>query len=437
MDIRFARTEDVEEIALLWSEAFPGRRTLADRVRMLETGGRYGGLETVLVARDPDGRLAGACKAYRMTQYLAGAALPMMGLAAVAVAPYARRRGLGARLCTVALEEARARGDVLSTLYPFRPSYYERLGWGLVGRLLRHRVRTDALPRYEEAGDVRPARFPADAEAIAACYARVAARSNGPIARDRRIWAYRITGQELGVRPVEEDRAFEGGAGKNRVVVFDRGGIRGYAIVRQAPARSPEQGSLHVRELIAEGEGAYRGLIGHFAAQRDQWPLTLHYARPDELFADRLEDPRPPRYTASRSLYFPTGRVVQGPMLRILDAGAALASRPLFPGGTGREATLAVTASDPQLPANDGTWHLRVGGAAGAAAITVERLAPGAAAPSDARMETDSPTLARILAGEVTPSGAARMGRARVEGRGELLDGAFAVREPFWLLDEF
>ena len=45
--------------------------------------------------------------------------------------------------------------------------------------------------------------------------------------------------------------------------------------------------------------------------------------------------------------------------------------------------------------------------------------------------------LARILAGDIPPSVAARLGRAEVRGRVELVDRAFATPEAFWLLDEF
>ena len=431
MDIRFARAAETEEIAGLWAEAFPGKRTIADRARMLESGGRYGGLETVLVARDPDGRLAGACKIYRMSQHLDGAPLPMMGLAAVAVAPFARRRGLGATLCGTALKEARARGDALSTLYPFRPDYYERLGWGLTGSLLRHRFRLEHLPEYDESRDVRPARLPADAEPIAACYARVTSRSNGPIVRDRRIWAYRLAGEELGVRPIDDEAVLTGaGPGKDRIVVRDAGGVTGYAILRPVPGRMREA-SLHVRELVAETEESYRALIGHLSAQRDQWPLGLHYARPEERFADRLTDPRPPRHKASRSLYFPTAGVVKGPMLRVVNVPAALRARPLR---LDAAETLRIAVSDPQLPENNGPWRVAAGDGTGA--NVVQPVGEGGAA-SDASLETDPPTLARILAGEIAPTAAARLGRARLEGRVELLDRAYAARESFWLLDEF
>ena len=453
MSVDFARPEDIPDIADLWVEAFPGKRTLADRVRMLETGGRYGGLETVLVTRDANGRLAGACKIYSMTQYLAGAPMPMMGLAAVAVAPHARRRGLGATLCAAAIHEARARGDLLSTLYPFRPSYYERLGWGLVGHLLRYRFRTAHLPLYDEARHVRPARSTSDAEAIAACYGRVASRANGPIARDRRIWGYRLSGEELGVRPVDQEAVLAGvgtGEGKDRAVVFDEDGITGYAILRSVPGRSTEDATIQVRELVAEHETAYRGLLGHIASQRDQWPLGVHFARPDERFADRLDDPRPPRPMPSRSLYFPTATRVEGPMLRVLDVPAALAARPLA-----EDATFTVEVTKPPVEGNGGRWRVtarpagterpdqagpaspvdRAGRALHAPLNTVEPEG-GRGAPAPLVLSTDMPTLARIFAGAIPPSAAARIGRAQVRGDAVMLDRAFAT-DPFWLLDEF
>jgi predicted acetyltransferase len=423
--------DEVQEIARLWCDAFPGDRTVAERVRMLETGGQYGGLETVLVGRDAEGALAGACKVYRMQEYIAGAAMPMAGLAAVAVAPSQRRRGLAARLCTAAIHTAAERGDLISTLYPFRPGYYERLGWGLVGSLHEYRFRTAVLGTSGEAGYVRPASLEDDTEAIAACYGRVAGRSNGPIRRDRRVWAYRLFGQDLGVRPVDmATLASEDLDPRLRAVVYDEAGVSGYALLRYVAKGSPEEHTLQVRELLADDERAYRGLLGFIAGQHDQWPLALHYARPGERFGDRLGDPRPPRFRGARSLYFPTARIVRGPMLRILDVPGALRARPFFDAGGATAATLTLTVADDVRPGNVGPWtvHLDASGAA-----EVEEASGG----GDAVLETDAATMARVFAGEVPATAAALQGRASVQGDAELLDRAFATRDRFWLLDEF
>lgn len=433
--ITAARPADVRDIARLWCDAFPGRRTVEDRMRMLQSGGRYGGLECVLVLRDPAGALAGAAKLYRLEGHIAGAPFPMMGLAAVAVAPSHRRQGLGARLCTEAIARAVGRGDLLSTLYPFRPEYYRKLGWGQVGELHDYRFHTASLPDYPEARHVRSAHRPEDGEAIARCYARVVANANGPITRDRRVWAYRLAAEELGVR------SLGGHAGwsvptdpKLRVVVHDEEGIHGYALLRYVTRRDRDRQVLEVRELLTESERAYRGLLGHLAAQREQWPRARHFARPEERFGDRLSDPRPPGHDNARSLYFPTARIVRGPMLRLLDVAGALRLRRWFhdPAAPVAACTLRLTVRDAQRPANDGPWMIRLEERGEAAAVE-----SGGGKGWNAALSTDVATLARIFAGDIAPTDAARLGVAEVQGDAHVLDAAFATRERFWLLDEF
>jgi predicted acetyltransferase len=423
--VRPADRGDIQEVAALWCEAFPGRRTVAERARMLEMGGQYGGLETVLVARAADGSLSGACKIYRMTQRVTGVPMPMMGLAAVAVAPRARRRGLGARLCRHAMEAARTRGDLLSVLYPFRPDFYERLGWGLVGELHEYRFDAASLPRYDEARHVRPARDAADADAIATCYARVARRSNGPIERDRRIWGWRMAGEELGVRePVSEAGVASRRSG---IILFDRDGVTGYAFLRRRGDR------VDVREMVAESEESYRGLLGRIARQADRWALVRHAARIEERLGDRLTDPRPPGSGRARELYFPTARLIRGPMLRLLNVPGALPLRRYFDADPDRprdETIVDILLADQQMEANAGLWRLRVLDGAG-------RVEDSAGPPADVRLETDATTFARIFAGDLAPSDAARLGRATVAGDCGVLDAVFATRERFWLLDEF
>jgi predicted acetyltransferase len=439
LDIRYARAEEVRAIAELWCLAFPSRRTAEERSAMLRSGGRYGGLETTLVAH-MDSRLVAACKVYRLTQYIAAVGMPAMGLAAVAVLPDARRQGVGARLCTAAMSAALERGDLISTLYPFRPDYYERLGWGLVGELHEYRLRSAALPAYEQYRFVRNVRSPADAEAIAACYGRVAARSNGPIQRDARVWAYRLAGEDLGVRPVSPAVATVTPADKsrNRVVLYDRDGVTGYALLRQVTGAGPTR--VSVRELIAETEDAYRGILGYLARQSEVWPLVRHAARVEERFGDRLTDPRPPGAGRARSLYFPTARIIRGPMVRILDVAGALAARRYFttdPVGTLRRATIEVRVDDAQIPGNRGPWLLRTDAGKVRVTGTGGPGVDGNGAGADATLQTDATTLARVFAGDVPPTDVPRLGGGQVDGDLRLLDSAFATAERAWLLDEF
>src|SRR5690625_4403215 len=46
VQIRRAESADLEPLAQLWAQSFPGRRTVEDRVAQLEAGIPYGGLES-------------------------------------------------------------------------------------------------------------------------------------------------------------------------------------------------------------------------------------------------------------------------------------------------------------------------------------------------------------------------------------------------------
>jgi len=82
-----------------------------------------------------------------MRQNVRGVILPMMGVSGVATHPAARRRGHIRTLLTQLHETMRDAGHVVSTLYPFRPSFYERFGY--VGFPMPRRIRLfpDGLDR--------------------------------------------------------------------------------------------------------------------------------------------------------------------------------------------------------------------------------------------------------------------------------------------------
>jgi predicted acetyltransferase len=94
----------------------------------------YGVDNRVLVAFD-GARPVATATLLPGTQCVRGAVLPMAGIGAVAVHPGARRRGLARRLVGDLLAHAERSGDAVSCLYPFRESFYGRLGWVTVPQL--------------------------------------------------------------------------------------------------------------------------------------------------------------------------------------------------------------------------------------------------------------------------------------------------------------
>lgn len=406
MKIRRADRSDIRRVAELWVHSFPGERTLAERMHTLETGGAWGGIETVHLAEGERDHVVGALKLHEMTQYFGGEGIPLMGVAAVAVAASARRRGIGRLLCEYALRVGVERGDVLSALYPFRADFYTRFGWATVGALHRYTFRPESVALEVDA-PIRLAN--ADDEAgMRACYERMAHRSSGPIARGPRAW-----------RQVLD-------APGGWTWVHDDDGITGYMLVRYGGSRTPGGRTLRIRELVADDDVAWRGLVGWIPRQRDLWRRVVHDATPDEHFDLHLTDARPPGHRPARWLWAPTARILRGPMLRILDVKAALERRTDW---NGPPAAFALDVRDVQLPGNHGTFVIEWNGSD----ANVER----GAANGLPTASLDIGTLAMLYAGEIGLGDAVRAHLAVIDGAIDPIAAFFQPRACFRLLDEF
>lgn len=342
-----ALPDDIESLAALWSQAFPARGP-AERVRELREGMTYGSLTDCWLARDR-GRLVGALRAYRLTLHARGRSWPTLGLAAVAVAPDYRRRGLGRRMCVHALRIGRERGCVLAALYPFRTSFYADLGFALVGSLLRHHFDPAELPLYSGWDRVRRVEDPSELRAI---YDRAARGSTGMIDRPELAWRFLLN---------PNTSAY--------VHVDPQGSPTGYVIVRVRPG--PEVDRLRVVELVALDRASHDGLLGWISAQRDQFREVVYDALPGEALDRRLRHPRRPGSGRPRGLWFDSAALLRGPMLRLLDPAAV----------QGDDPTLGFGLLDTELPPSAGRWvgGRRVGGPADALRGE-EVMGPGEAA---------------------------------------------------------
>ena len=76
-----------------------------------------------------DGQPQACVAAARMTQQVRGEIYPMGGIWGVAAHPAARRKGHTRRLLAMLLEALRDEGHAFTCLYPFRESFYQRLGY--------------------------------------------------------------------------------------------------------------------------------------------------------------------------------------------------------------------------------------------------------------------------------------------------------------------
>jgi predicted acetyltransferase len=411
---RPARPDEVDEVARLQAHSFPAPgRTRAWWEDYL-TDGPHGGLESLWVAEERD-RLVGACQLLWLRQWIGGVSMPVMGLAAVAISPTHRRRGLAGRMLTAGFEHARERGDVGSALYPFRASFYAELGYGLAGEAHQYQIPPGLLPDdREERLKVRLVDTPEDEADMRAVYAEAAHHlQTGQLARTERSW-----------------RKAWGAEEQAAVVYYGEGGKpEGYAIVRYRADLPVDKRFLEVEERAWLTIPAQRGIYGWLSTLGDQWREIVYRAHPEEGFGDRINEPRLPLLSnPGWGLWFPSATLLRGPMFRVLDVCEALRMRTV---ATGVQITLAVEVADGQVAENRGPWRVRMESGR-------TEVEPYTGGNVDATLRLGVDTLGRIFIGAIAPWQAIANGLAVID-RADMvkaLDIALEVPKP-WTFDRF
>jgi predicted acetyltransferase len=273
-------------------------------------------------------RPVGTAMFHDMRQWWRGRAVPMAGVASVAVAPEERGRGLGRRLMTDLLLEVAGRGYPISALYPATMSLYRSLGWELAGaretaeipaRSLRPLTPPDLAP---DAGPVALKRAePGDAGAVLSVIGRVheAARDCGP-----------ITWDEASVREWLGDRELYAYLSDDGFLIYRWHNGNDALFVEGAEAISGPTVRAFWSHVGSHASIAEKVYVRVGAADAFWW-----------LTRERDAD------VTHRSLW----------MLRVVDASAAIAARG-FPAATSLSVPLDI--ADGTLPANSGRWELTV-----------------------------------------------------------------------------
>jgi predicted acetyltransferase len=299
--LRSARAGEEDALARLANDAF--------RLDDLEGWQRWfrdhsGRAPADTIVAEDTGRVLGQATALRLTMRWRGRDLPFRGIAAVGVAPEARRRGVAGRVLGEIHRRMRARGEPLALLYPFSVPFYQRLGYGVVEWPEIVRAPPAALPAAAERRHVRRFDLERDQAAVRAVYDQVYARSCGFVARDDYWWRERVFAR------VPER------------VVYDDGAVRGY-LLYDVPAQPayPRQHVL-VKELVAATDCARRGLVGFLEALGEQF-AQVELVVPCGTGATLARQPA----LVTRddvTLYFPACAVVSGTMARLVDVPRAL-----------------------------------------------------------------------------------------------------------------
>ncbi len=394
-EIRFLTQDDIEQAFRLDQQVF----NLPEKRRELWIKRAVPERKHGAFAND---RLVATTHVHAFGQFFGGRSVPMGGVGDVAVAPEHRGKGLARRLMTEALQAMRARGEVISALFPATTTLYRGVGYELAGAAVWHQVSPRVLrdlrgptgleTRRIEKGD--------DPAGIRGCYERVAPEINGWLDRDDRrwqsLWDWWHSGHYV--------CACENPAGE----------VEAYLAYRHEPTPPGAVGDygLRVEQIVAATPEGLRAVWWTLASSASLVDAVTFAASPEDALL----------------LLMPEQRIaVRGQvrwMLRIIDAPAAMTARG-YPPSLKIEVPLAI--QDAILADNSGDWTLQVAEGEG-------RLEPGGR--GGPRLGIGA--LSSLYTGWASTATLSRAGL--LEGGSAIqlraLDAAFAGPTP-WMMEEF
>jgi len=340
-----------------------------------------------------NGEVVAALCTYRAGQWFGGRAVPMGGLAAVAVAPEQRGTGAGRVLVAEQLRELRTEGIPLATLYASTQALYRAFGFEQAGSCCRWSLPMRDAPILGR--DLSAERIELTDPLLRGLHRMRAMSTPGTLDRSDAFW------QRL-VRAVDKP--------VYAYLLGTREDPHGYVIF-VANQREDGLQRLVLRDAVAL---THAGLARLWTLLADHRSIAreLHWQGPS---------------TEPMLLVLPeqqaTLEQLERWMLRIVDVPGALAARG-FPADA--EAELHLEVSDPLLEGNQGRWLLRV--ADGVAEVESGGRGDLQATPRG---------LAPLYSGLLRAGDLARLGL--VDGTPASLavaDRLFAGAEP-WMADRF
>lgn len=406
-DIRSIPDEELEAFARIVGNAYPSSElhTLESIQRHAQRmrEGREKDPRTHLYGLYREGRLLGGMRLFDFTMNCFGAQVPVGGVGLVAVDIQHKRQHVARDMLAWYMRRYRSQGAPLAALYPFRPDFYHDMGFGTGAVMYRYTVSPDSFPAGGDRSAVRLL-GPADRGALAACYARIFARTHGMFERSEAEHSWLLETPE------------------NRVAGFWEGGeLRGYLQFQFRRGHAFHINDIEVRELLYESGDALRGLLAFLASQADQI-RTVILATQDAHFHRLLRDPRSGSGNIIPHVYHESHTAGVGLMFRVIDLPLLIAALGGHTFGR-RSLTLSIEVEDSFLPENAGTTTVRF--AEGRA-----QLAPDA--PPDALIRIGVAELSSLIVGAAPLSRlhAYRLASISDEGLLEAVDELFAAREP-------
>lgn len=413
--IRDVREDELDELARITIEAFPGMKVDSQeaRERMLERLAKV--MKEPIVhffAAYEDEQMVGVMRCYDFTMKLRNTRTLVGGVGGVAVDLRHKKEHVAADMIRFYLDFYREKGAALTALYPFRPDFYHRMGFGYGVKMNRYSFRPDVLPAGGTQGRVEYLSVD-NKEEVAACYNRYLERTNGLIVLPPHV-----------LNAMFADQSF-------RIVGYrENGRLRGYLIFRFEPVPGDNWlvNNLQLRMLIYDDPSALAALLGFLRKQSDQVDRII-YETQDDTFHYLLSDPRDGSGNLLAGLWHESNTQGLGIMYRTVDVSRlfTVLGDHDFGGVTCR---LRLNLTDTFLPENGGSYPFSIKGG---------RAEPAAGGEADIEVGMDISDFSSLAVGAVDFRRLYAYGRATISDPGHVMtvDRLFHADIRPWCLTHF
>lgn len=342
-EVRALLPEDFDQAARIFADAYPGfniateedRKRFSERALKLheeEPTAQFHGLFR-------DGQLQGMMCFYDFSTNFLQTRIPAGGVGQVAVALPHKKEHVAKEMMLHFLHHYRDRATPLVALYPFRPDFYRRMGFGYGTKMNQYRVKPSALPKGPSKAHIRYL-TEVDQQAVVACYQRFVGRTHGMMEKSER----------------EVRRLFA--APQHRLIGYEKDGvIQGYLVFTFEKGDTFLLNDIQVQELVYENGQALSELLTFLHTQADQIRHVIVNTQ-DEYFHYLLLDPRSNSHQLIPDVYHESNTQGVGLMYRVIDVPGIfdLLHERNFGGQT---CTLELHVVDSFLPENAGSTLLR------------------------------------------------------------------------------
>lgn len=307
--VKRLKDEDFKQFVEIVANAYPGMVLLSSEdkqkmeERILKTQKEDDDVNFYGLFRD--GQLLGGMRIHNFNMRLRSAKVRTGGIGMVAVDFMHKKEKAAKGIVTYFLRHCRNNGMPMAALYPFRPDFYKKMGFGFGTKMNQYSVRPWQLPKGSTKAHVAFLQEQ-DKQLLLDCYSRIAESTNGMMDRSE----------------TELDNMLS--VVQNKLVVYKSNGrIEGYIIFAFKKVREDNilKNNMFIREFLYENNTALMELMTFLNSQEDQIDRIIINTQ-DEDFHHMLYDPRDASDNLMTPVYHESNLQGVGIMYRITDTKA-------------------------------------------------------------------------------------------------------------------